>query len=200
MNESFGRIIANILKSIYQPFFFALILSVLVLFFVMYLDNYKECGLKEKLLKAMKDLKERFTLKPKYRRVFYLTFFVVMLLFKTLLNRDMWMNPLSSVMGVWGLYDKDGVFTTEAIENVVLFIPLIYFILYLLEATTKKVSRFIPVMGRAVLYGFLFSFTIEMLQLLLRLGTWQLSDLCYNTLGGVIGGLVYWISAKIRKI
>ncbi|MBR3173773.1 MAG: hypothetical protein IKF24_04525 [Eubacterium sp.] len=37
-----------------------------------------------------------------------------------------------------------------------------------------------------------------MLQLFLRLGTWQLSDIAFNTLGGVIGGLVYWVSAKIR--
>ena len=30
--------------------------------------------------------------------------------------------------------------------------------------------------------------------------TWQLSDLAFNTLGGVIGGLIYWVSAKIRKV
>ena len=45
---------------------------------------------------------------------------------------------------------------------------------------------------------FLFSFTIEMLQLFLRLGTWQLSDLFYNTLGGVVGGLIYYIGYKIK--
>lgn len=32
---------------------------------------------------------------------------------------------------------------------------------------------------------------IEMLQLLLRLGTFQLSDIFYNTVGGVPGGLMY---------
>ena len=31
----------------------------------------------------------------------------------------------------------------------------------------------------------------------LRLGTWQLSDLFYNTLGGAIGGLIYYIGYNI---
>ncbi|MFR8725087.1 MAG: VanZ family protein [Mediterraneibacter faecis] len=40
------------------------------------------------------------------------------------------------------------------------------------------------------------SFTIEMLQLFLRLGTWQLSDIFYNTIGGGIGGLLYYVFHK----
>ena len=38
---------------------------------------------------------------------------------------------------------------------------------------------------------FIFSISIEILQLLLRLGTFQLSDIFYNTVGGMIGGLIY---------
>ena len=41
--------------------------------------------------------------------------------------------------------------------------------------------------------------SIEMLQLLLRLGTFQLSDIFYNTVGGVIGGLMYCAVMKARK-
>ncbi len=40
---------------------------------------------------------------------------------------------------------------------------------------------------------------IEMLQLLLRLGTFQLSDIFYNTVGGVVGGLVYYGIVKAIK-
>ena len=40
---------------------------------------------------------------------------------------------------------------------------------------------------------------IEMLQLLLRLGTFQLSDIFYNTVGGMIGGLMYCAVMKARK-
>lgn len=38
-----------------------------------------------------------------------------------------------------------------------------------------------------------------MLQLLLRLGTFQLSDLFYNTVGGVLGGLMYYTVMKVRR-
>ena len=47
--------------------------------------------------------------------------------------------------------------------------------------------------------AFGFSVSIEMLQLLLRLGTFQLSDIFYNTVGGVLGGLMYYIAMKARK-
>lgn len=43
------------------------------------------------------------------------------------------------------------------------------------------------------------SVSIEMLQLLLRLGTFQLSDIFYNTVGGVLGGLMYCEVRKARK-
>ena len=35
--------------------------------------------------------------------------------------------------------------------------------------------------------------------LLLRLGTFQLSDIFYNTVGGVLGGLMYCAVMKARK-
>lgn len=47
--------------------------------------------------------------------------------------------------------------------------------------------------------AFGFSLMIEMLQLLLRLGTFQLSDIFYNTVGGVLGGLMYYAVMKVRK-
>ena len=127
-------------------------------------------------------------------------FVLVVILFKTLFNRAIEINPLANVMGTWGLYNKDGVFTTEVIENVALFIPLIFFLFFFLETTSKKVSKFLTVIGRAIAISFLFSLSIEMLQLFLHLGTWQLSDLLFNTLGGVVGGLIYWVSAKCRGV
>lgn len=47
--------------------------------------------------------------------------------------------------------------------------------------------------------AFIFSISIETLQLLLRLGTFQLSDIFYNTVGGVLGGLMYCAVMKARK-
>ena len=194
------RIISHTLEAIYQPFLFALLLSVFVMFFVMYLEKYKNINVKQRIRNSLSDWMSNFKTSVKFRRILYLVFIVVMILFKTLLNRRMDFNPLGNVIGVWRFYKHDGTFTTEVVENVVLFIPLIYFLFLMLETTSKKVSKFLPVMGRTIAISFLFSLTIEMLQLFLHLGTWQLSDLCFNTLGGVVGGLFYWISAKIRHI
>lgn len=200
MKESVAEIIKHILKAIYQPFLFALVLSVFVLFFIMFLEKYNDGSIKDKIIMALKEWKDRFLAQKKFRRAFYLVFFLIMILFKTLLNRDMWANPVYDVIGVWGLHRKDGTFTTEIFENIALFIPMMFFLLLFLETTSKKTSKFLIVMGRSIVISFIFSLVIEMLQLMLRLGTWQLSDICFNLIGGIIGGLLYWITAKIRKI
>ena len=73
----------------------------------------------------------------------------------------------------------------------------------LISLLPKKLKNRKNAVKRPVLYaiaaGFLFSLTIETLQLMLRLGTFQLSDICYNTLGGMIGGVMFWIIRLIRK-
>lgn len=47
--------------------------------------------------------------------------------------------------------------------------------------------------------AFVFSIMKEMLQLLLRLGTFQLSDMFYNTVGGMLGGITYCWVMKLKK-
>lgn len=194
------RIISHTLEAIYQPFLFALILSVFVMFFVMYLEKYKNINVRQRIRNGFRDWKNNFKESVKFRRIFYLVLIVVMILFKTLLNRNLGIHPLGNVIGVWGFYKHDGTFTTEVIENVVLFMPYIFFLFFMLEVTSKKKTKFLLVMERAVVISFLSSLTIEMLQLFLHLGTWQLSDIAFNTLGGIVGGLIYWVSAKLRRI
>ena len=48
--------------------------------------------------------------------------------------------------------------------------------------------------------AFCFSVMIELLQIVLRVGTFQLSDIFYNTVGGVIGGVVYWMITLIVSV
>ena len=104
----------------------------------------------------------------------------------------MWANPLSNVMGSWGLYNEQGELTTEAIENLALFIPFAVLLLWALqEKYWKENLKFGQILWRAVKTVFLFSLCIEFAQLFFRLGTFQISDLVYNTLGGAIGGILY---------
>ena len=184
-----SKIITNVLTALYQPFWFAVILSVLFMFVYKAYPSIKQ---------AAKDWISWFKSDPTFRRTFLLVFYTVMILFRTLLNRSMWANPVSNVIGVWGLYNAKGELTTECIENLALFIP--FTILLLWEAKDRILTKMTigSVLWNSTKITFLFSFTIEMLQLFLRLGTWQLSDLFYNTLGGVIGGLIYYIGYKIK--
>ena len=61
-----------------------------------------------------------------FRRLFLLTFVTSMILFRTLLNRNLWLNPLSDVMGGWGIWETvngERKLTTECIENVIMMVP-----------------------------------------------------------------------------
>ena len=44
-----------------------------------------------------------------------------------------------------------------------------------------------------------FSLVIELAQLLFHLGTFQISDLTYNTLGGAVGGVLYYSGYRIIR-
>lgn len=187
--DIFKKIVTNVLTALYQPFGFSVLLSVLFMFLYLYA---KEHGWKE----AGKKWLEAVRTDAEFRRTLLLVFYTALILFRTLLNRNLWANPLSNVLGSWGLYNAKGELTTEAIENLLLFIPFAVLLPWVMGEKTAKLGRALLLAGKRV---FLFSVTIEFLQLFLRLGTFQLSDLCYNTLGGLIGGFFYWLSLRLRR-
>ena len=161
------------------------------MFFLLYAEEH---GLKSSLVIWV----TRFRRSAQFRKTFVLIFYTMMILFRTLLNRNMWMNPVSDVIGVWGLYNDKGELTTEVLENLALFIPFTVLLLWnFQEKLIDRQVRFFKMIWKCMEIVFLFSLTIETLQLLFRLGTFQLSDLFYNTLGGFIGGLIYWVGYKM---
>ena len=186
-------IIVKVLTTLYGHLGFSLTLAILFMFLYMYA---KEHGWKNSLKQWWINLrKER-----EFQRVFLLAFWVAMIIFCTLFNRDVWMSPLSNVMGGWALHNKDGSLTTEAIENVILFTPLISLVFWNLhdKIFEQKFTVF-KVILKSLVISFAFSLGIESCQLFFRLGTFQFSDLCYNTLGGLLGGLFYWCCYKIYR-
>ena len=87
--------------------------------------------------------------------------------------------------------------TTECIENVIMMVPFSSVVMWTFkEKTGNGWKKILWYSGKI---AFIFSVSIEMLQLLLRLGTFQLSDIFYNTVGGMLGGLVYYVTMKARK-
>ena len=152
------------------------------------------------LMNAIVTWYQKFKESVFFRKLFLLAFVTSMILFRTLLNRNLWLNPLSDVMGGWGIWEtKNGeqVLTTECIENVIMMVPFSAVVAWTFEE--KIGNGWKKILWQCGKIAFIFSISIEMLQLLLRLGTFQLSDIFYNTVGGVVGGLVYYAVMKVRK-
>lgn len=191
MLEIINQILIKIMDTLYKPFGYVLLTSILLMFLYLYI---KEVGVKNVAKKWM----EEFKSSSEFRRFFLLAFNTLYVLFCTLFTRSVWANPLSDVLGIWGLYDKNGNLTTETIANFVLFVPFVALVFWCFrEKILGSKVKFFVVMKKSIIIVFVFSLVIEILQLLLRIGTFQLSDLFYNTLGGLIGGLIYWIAYKI---
>ena len=177
-----GKIISNVLMAFYQPFLFVVAFSVL---FMIVFPFAEKSGWKN----LFKETFKRFKSDVKFRRYFYFVFFTTMILFKTLFYRSLWLNPLSDVIGVWGLHNKEGNLTTQVIENVIMFVPFTVLFFW--------ADKFVYLIWQSVKVSFIFSLSIELSQLIFRLGTFQLSDLFYNTLGGVLGGIIYYTLDRI---
>ena len=196
MNDFLGflrTIIKDTLTGLYQSLLFSVVIA--VLFMDVYLKA-KEIGWK----KIANNWKKSFLNEKSFRRMFFFSLYASMILFRTLFNRSMWTNPVKDVIGVWGLHNSEGNISTEVIENLVLFIPFSF--LALLNYGNRIIGEnhsFINICWKSVKWSFLFSFVIEMIQLFLRLGTFQLSDLFYNTLGGLIGGIIFATVYTIRS-
>ena len=130
-----------------------------------------------------------------FRRTFVLAFYTAMILLRTVLNREIWFDPLGKIFAGWGLYE-DGQFTTESIENFMLFVPFSILLLWAFQKELLDESeniRFGKTVWEATKVVAVFSFMIEFTQLLFHLGTFQISDLTYNTFGGAVGGVIYYL-------
>ena len=132
MIELLKKIITNVLTALYQPFWFAVILTVFLLFF--YLYTYKPIDTGKGIRAAFRAWWQEFRTSLFFRKLFLLTFFTVMILFQTLINRNMWINPLSDIMGGWWIWhtaaDGTVTLTTECFENIALMLPFTALLLW----------------------------------------------------------------------
>lgn len=80
--------------------------------------------------------------------------------------------------------------TTELIYNIIAFIPFGGYI-SMLKTNWSFIKRMIIIFGVSLLF--------EITQFIFGLGAFDITDLINNTLGGVIGILIYFILNKIFK-
>jgi hypothetical protein len=117
-----AKILTNILTALYEPFGFSLLLSFLAMFFYLYAYEPQDAGKgwKSAIVTWYQKFKERVF----FRKLFFLAFVTSLVLFRTLLNRQLWMNPLSDIMGGWGIWETvnrernhdDAVFSSSDVD------------------------------------------------------------------------------------
>lgn len=75
--------------------------------------------------------------------------------------------------------------------NIIAFIPFGMYLPYTSESKLGFISTF--------LYTFSLSLTIELVQLITKVGSCDVDDIILNALGGVIGYILWYIYTKLRK-
>lgn len=141
--------------------------------------------------------------------VFRCRFFLMVSVFGimgiTLLARRIWYTPWSNVIGNFALIRPDGKLDEDICNNILLFIP---FGGFLFASRIKRIDNFIhkgqrlclgQVLLCAAFISFGFSLAIEICQSVFWLGTFQLADIFYNTIGALMGGLLYFIGKVLRR-
>lgn len=96
-----------------------------------------------------------------FRKLFLLVFVTSMILFRTLLNRNLWMNPLSNVMGGWGIWETvngEQKLTTECIENVIMMVPFSAMVLWTFQ---EKVGGWKKILWYSGKMAFIFSVSMR---------------------------------------
>ena len=190
------HMIINVLLAIYQGTFFSVLLSIgwMFLYLHAFFPESAGNGIKASILLWCRFFKSS----NRFRQVFFLVFWISMILFRTLLNRDMWVNPIINVLGDWGLttVDSNGqiIISTECIENCIMFVPFSYSL-----SLVYSGENGIHLIKRTTIISFIFSLSIELVQLFFRLGTFQISDIFYNTLGGLLGSCSYRLIIYLKN-
>lgn len=190
--------ITDVLTALYLPFFNAVLIAFLAMFVYLYAKEHH--WHKHNVVKnVLRTWASAFKKESQFRKAFLFFFIVALILLRTLLNRPIWSNPLGYLFGGWTFTNENGLYSTECVENVILFIPYTLAMFYCFEKEFfGKIHTFKQVMQKSLKVSFLSSLFIESMQTLFFLGTFQFSDLTYNTLGGLIGGILFYIIHRLR--
>ena len=103
-----------------------------------------EAGFNHMVFIISKDVEKEFKESVFFRKRFLLTFVASMILFRTLLKRNLWMNLLSDVMGSWGIWETvngEQKLTTECIENVIMMVPFSVVVMWTFEDKKGNIWR-----------------------------------------------------------
>ena len=131
--------------------------------------------------------------------VFYIGFVFYFLLISEIYGRTGEMKDyhynlvlFKEIMRFWNYRDQLGIFSVFAnlAGNILIFIPFGFF----MPVASEHRNFFVTVMDTL-----LFSLMIEVIQLFTKVGCFDVDDLLLNTIGGVVGYIIFMISNVIRR-
>lgn len=187
------RVCVNIISSLYQYLPISIIMAAL------FMVAYKEISTKG-IKRVIHEWISAFRESADLLKLFMLSVYTCLILFRTVFCRQIWGNPIGDILGNWSFHFSDGSLSTELIENILLFIPFSFFAVWTFQDKILHGQlAFRNICWRTTKISFVFSICIEICQIVFRVGTFQISDLVMNTFGGVLGGVCYWIFYKVKR-
>lgn len=179
MKNYLNQILRDLGSLIYQYLWASVIISMLIIVFLNYSKKYGVDTVIKELIDSLRDTQGA--------KRFFAILYLVFLLQRTIFNRGPWGNPLSNPVGDWFLFIDKNTINFDIIENIILFIPLSTALNWLNSNRLLNSISFKFILA----VSFMLSCSIEIFQLLFRVGTFQLSDIFFNTVGGLFGFLLY---------
>ncbi len=182
----FKEIALSLFSYLSQSIIFAILMVVATVYFY-------EHGFKSGITKVWGMVKS--SSHYRYLAAFYL--YIYLMALQTIISREAEWCGWCYIMNDWWFYYSNGELNCNWLLNYLLFVPYGYLLLGTFEKLVKQASLK-KVIKVSLKFSFLTSLGIEVIQLLFSVGTFQLADLCYNTLGGLSGAVLYWF-LKSRK-
>lgn len=101
--------------------------------------------------------------------------------------------PFREIGRFWTYREELGLFavTANLAGNVIGFIPFGM----ILPVICPRAASFV----RILLLSLEFSLCVEIIQLVFQVGSFDVDDIFLNTLGGVIGYLLFWVCNRLRR-
>lgn len=192
METALETVIKDILLSIYSPFGFALLLSFLFMFF------YMECE-KNGVRETIRLWKESFKKDSHFKALFWFGFYTAMMLSWNFFCNSVWLNPINEVLKGWQFRKDDGSLSENVVIQLWMYLP---FIFLLFRAEKNRIFQKITwatTLYHAFIWTFGCSVCTEFLQLLFRLQYVRISDVVYNVIGGLCGGILFYFVDRKRK-
>ena len=116
------------------------------------------------LKKLMVEFLQMFKSNKKLKNKYFIFLYFAFVAFMTLFNRKPYLNPLNNIFGGWNLFFSNGQFNADAVENVILFIPMGSILTF--YARSMSIKKWSYVLSRCIMI----SLGIETIQLFLFLG------------------------------